>query len=58
MQFQIKEEPWPTFSPTNQPQIPNKTKFFSFKLNTLSAQLSPTPNLKCLIKQNKGIFKF
>ena len=56
IQLKIKEKPWPTSIPTSQPQIPNKTKIFSFKLNTLLP--SPTPNLKYLIKQNKGILKF
>ena len=58
IQLKIKEKPWPTSIPTSQPQIPNKTKIFSFKLKTLPAQPSPIPNQKCLIKQKKGILKF
>ena len=42
IQLKIKEKAWPTSIPTSQPQIPNKTKIFSFKLNTLPAQ----PNFK------------
>ena len=46
IQLKIKENPWSTSIPTSQPQIPNKTKNFSSKLNTLQAQ--PNPKSKML----------
>ena len=41
IQLKIKEKPCPTSIPPSQPQIPNKTKIFSFKLNTLPTQPNP-----------------
>ena len=44
IQLQIKQKSQSTSIPTNQPQIPNQTKFFSSKLKILPAQ--PNPNSK------------
>ena len=51
IQLKIKEKPWPTSIPPSQPQIPNKTKNFSFKLNTLLAQPNPKSKMPDQTKQ-------
>ena len=51
IQLKIKEKPWPTSIPTSQSQIPNKTKNFSFKLNTLPAQTYPKSKMSDQTKQ-------
>ena len=51
IQLQIKEKPWPTSSPTSQPQILNKTKIFSSKLSTLPAQPNPKSKIPNQTKQ-------
>ena len=51
IQLKIKEKPWPTSIPPSQPQIPNKTKNFSFKLNTLLAQPNPKSKMPNQTKQ-------
>ena len=51
IQLKIKEKPWPTSIPTSQPQIPNKTKIFSFKLNTLPAQSNSKSKMHDQTKQ-------
>ena len=51
IQLKIKEKPWPTTIPTSQPQIPNKTKIFSFKLKTLPAQPNPKSKMPDQTKQ-------
>ena len=51
IQLKIKEKPWPTSIPPSQPQIPNKTNIFSFKLNTLPAQPNPKSKMPNQTKQ-------
>ena len=51
IQLKIKEKPWPISIPPSQPQIPNKTKNFSFKLNTLLAQPNPKSKMPNQTKQ-------